>query len=250
MGDRMIEGQEGAAEPVLHFEASEFLESELGAASALEVPQTIVVEGGREVIRVGDVEQARALWEPQGKKAFGFRGTCGLASIAGCLRMLGFSVTENDIVRFAAEHGLCNVSQNPSLSGGTTALDQVALLKQFGIPAHAEQIKDVVQIARAIVNGQGVLVGLDAGLLWKEEMAGAISEQGIADAIGAGHSIQVVGVAVDPQTHGIVGFYVNDTGVPQGAGRFVTVEAMKQAVGGPVPGVMVVTDLKPAPPSV
>jgi Peptidase_C39 like family len=247
---------ESVSEAVDHFE--NYQREMERAVPPLEVPETRVVEGGREIIRTGNIERAREVWHEQQDNELGFRGTCGLASIAACLRLLGIQVTENDVVRFAAEYGLCNVSDNPETSGGTNPLEQVQIFKHYGIPAQMKEIADVGPIIKALANGQCVIIEVNAGILWKEEFDDSITEHGFVENYGSGrfnHAIEVVGFDRDRITGELVRFYVNDTGAPGGAAHSISRETLTRAVmsiptGKGMVGYMVATDLHRAPPTV
>ena len=227
------------------------MESELAGINipTLEVPAIETLERDRSVIQVGDIDHARQVWEQQGHNQFGFQGTCGLASIAAELRLFGVQISEREVVDYAVANGLCELSLDPAKAGGVTFDQQVQILQHFGVPAHAQFILGNAEVADAIARGQGVLVSLNAGPLWYEECADYITTQGLVDAFGNhlnNHGVEVVGYDVDPKTKEITGFFVNDTGVPNGAAHFVSAEAFGRATGN---GVMVVTDLKPRAPN-
>jgi hypothetical protein len=227
---------------------------ELGRVFASEVPHATVTESGREIIRTGDVELAKRTWEPQGRNDLAYGATGGLATSANCLRMFGVDVSEQDAVRHAAVNGLCRVGAAAQTSGGTTATDQVSFLKAFGVPVHLKVMAVLEQIIEAVRDGQGVLVDVNAGALWRDEIEGTEAEQAYRDHYQDGtanHVVQVVGVATDRATSELVGFYVNDAGLHDGAGRFVSAQAMEAAaIGGPeqpVFGSIITTDLARRP---
>jgi hypothetical protein len=217
---------------------------------ALEVPQTETSEAGREVIRIGDVDLAKRTWEQQGCNGLGYGATSGLAAVANCLRMLGLDITEQEAVQYAADHGLCNIGATTRTSGGTAASDQLSFLKAFGVPVQLKVMEKLEQIVEAVLGGQGVLVDVNAGVLWHEEAEGAGGDQAYRDHYqngAANYVIQVVGIANDRQTNELIGFYVNDTGIADGAGRFVSAQVMQAAaIGGPeqpVLGTIITTSL-------
>lgn len=210
----------------------------------MEVPQKITFEGDRELISVGDVDKAKDCWHEQGDNENLMQGTCGLASLAASLRMLGLQVTENEVVDYAVKNQLCDQE------GGTTVIDQVKILNHFGVPAHYDLITSNAQVADAIAHGQTVLVAVNAGSLWREELAGQITPEKIAEHTGNGrpnHMIEVVGFDVDPKTHEVVHFFVNDTGVHNGAAHMISAETFARATAN---APMVVSELRPATPSV
>ena len=229
-------------------EASEHFSFELSGVqpAALEVPSKVTFEGDHLVVEVGDVERARKVWHEQGDNSFRYQGTCGLASIAGTLRMLGMDVTEREVVDYAVTNGLCEVTSDLETCGATGPAQLVQIFKHFGVPAHAEVIGSFEQVTSAIDRGQGVLIGLNAGELWMEELQGNVSAGQIVRAYGDGnanHAIEVVGYERDPQTNQVVGVFVNDTGTPAGAARLISAQSFARAAAH---GVMVVTDLASA----
>jgi hypothetical protein len=252
-------------------EVPNFGEGPLEDPEPREIPRTIAWEGGQEVIRIGDVDRAKQIYSEQGNNEYKFAGTCGLASIAGTLRMFGLSYSENDILQLAKSFHpqLCDIeyaadgSYLLDSSGGTSERQQLEIFKKVGIEAHEQDFggpegADMEDIAAAIEKGQGVVANVNAGTLWREEIGGAAGEQifekdhalshGIRD-----HAIEIVGLARDATTDQITGFYVNDTGdvnpltkQGDGAGRFISVDTMREALvgidGEPAYGSIIVTD--------
>lgn len=231
---------EGLAAESDHNEVSQSEIPHLSDLYALEVPGEVVEERGRTVERIGDIEKARAIYEKQGQNELGYTGTCGLATIAGLLRMLGVEVTENDIVKYAQENDLCLWrDQPPYFQGATTIPQQRAILAAAGVPTitiDADDGLSLDRVAQAVESGQLVLAGLNAGNLWREEIGGSEGEQAHRNHYQDGqanHAVAVVGVARDVHTHEITGFYINDTGVGShslGAGQFISAETMHKAL--------------------
>jgi hypothetical protein len=246
--------------------AAEMPSGEIGRPEIqpLEVTPQGAWEAGREVVRYGDVERAKQIYEAQGANEYGFRGTCGLASVAGALRMLGLDVTEDDVVQLAVRGRppLCEISSDLRRAGGTTEGDQVELLRRFGISSHVETFSgpdasSLERLAEAIEDGQAVIANVNGGTLWREELGGERGAAAYRDHFDGGirnHAIEVVGVARDASTSEIVGFYINDTGTEKaaGAGRFISVATMRDALigtpGFPADGSIIVTDLSRATP--
>jgi len=200
-----------------------------------------VLNDGTEVLAVGDVATASDMVHGQGDNPFGYRGTCGLCSCEGLLRQFGHEVTEAQVVERAIEKDLCVHTEHfgstsADQCGGTSAADQAMLLRDFGLPAHVEMHGDLGVLAEHVAEGRGVIVEVNAGLLWDSPL---YYEDGKAN-----HAIVVTGVAASPTTGEIKGFYINDSGVPPDgdAGRFVSRSLMEDmwTHGG---GQCVVTDL-------
>jgi hypothetical protein len=175
---------------------------------------------GREVVIHGDVPRLADHVHRQGENDRGFRGTCGLCSIEGILKQFGFDVSENKIVDYAADHGLCETHGPPEACGGTTLFDQVLLLRDFGVGAFVDVGDSLERLASRVEEGRGVIAEVNAGVLWDR-----------AEYYGEGqanHAIVITGTARDPKTNQLLGFFINDSGVPS-AGRFVDAQTMQWA---------------------
>jgi hypothetical protein len=187
-----------------------------------EIPSHLdVLPDGRETLITGDPEGDRAFTHRQGENLFGFEGTCGLCSCENVLRSFGLQVTEADIVNFASLHGLCNIdSPDPAMCGGTTAEWQAEILTRLGIPASQFQGGTLEDLAANIDQGRGIIVEINAGVVWNDPNY---------DSGGyANHAITVTGVARDPMSGEIQGFYINDSGSGRAA-QFVDASTMREA---------------------
>lgn len=183
----------------------------------------ILPESGREVVVIGDPESFRELNHKQGDNPFGFRGTCGLVSCEDVLRQFGVTVTEEQLVAFAALRGLCHVRDAPALCGGTSEVSQARILTEMGVPAHVEAGCGLHDLSAWVGQGRGVILEVNAGELWHNPTAWENGE--------ANHAIVVTGVALDPTSGRVEGFYVNDSGrgYPGDSGRFVDAYVMERA---------------------
>lgn len=195
---------------------------------AMEVPEILASELGRDVLRIGDVELAKRTWERQGSE---FGATSGLAAAANCLRMLGIDIHEQGAVELAAQRGLCNIGASTHSAGGTTAHDQLTILKAFSVPVQLKVMESLDQLVECVRDGQVVLTHVNAGALWHDENAASAAYYQNGE---ANHVVQVVGLANDRETNELLGFYVNDSAAPDGAASFVSAEAMHAAaIGSP-----------------
>ena len=79
-----------------------------------------VLPDGREAVEFGDPEGSERFNHCQGENELGFEGTCGLVSCEDIVNQFGGDTSENDIVKFAADHHLCEKSPEAAESGGTT----------------------------------------------------------------------------------------------------------------------------------
>jgi hypothetical protein len=190
-----------------------------------EVPMylDILPESGREVVVVGDPEGLRELNHRQGDNPLGFRGTCGLVSCQDVLCQFGVVVTEADVVAYAAEHGLCAISDVPAVSGGTSEASQAQLLAEMGVPAHVESGQGLSDLAAWVQEGRGIIIEVNAGELWNDPNAWDNGEPN--------HAVVVTGLALDPLTGQVSGFYLNDSGrgYPGDSGRFLDAHQMARA---------------------
>jgi hypothetical protein len=176
----------------------------------VEVPyQLEVLPDGREAVVIGNPEGCIEFNHQQGDNPYGYKGTCGLVSCEDVIRQFGIEVTEGEIVGYAIVNGLCNISSDPATSGGTTTSDQVQILNDYGIPAHSENMSDLESLAAKIEQGHAVIIGVNAGVVWNDPQ---YYESGQAN-----HAVVVTGVARDPETGEIQGFFINDSGNNQSA---------------------------------
>lgn len=185
-----------------------------------EIPYRLdVLPDGRETVVIGDVKTFSEYCHRQGDNPFGFRGTCGLCSCELIMRQFGIEITEADVVAYAREHRLCNTRGHPRMRGGTSVAQQARILSDFGVPAHYETARVLDDLAASIQQGRGVILAVDAGVLWND--ANYYDGQ-------ANHAVTAIGVARDPGTGQIQGFYINDTGTGA-SGRFVDIATMDEA---------------------
>ncbi|GJD19175.1 hypothetical protein RIVM261_041310 [Rivularia sp. IAM M-261] len=192
-----------------------------------DVPQfRDVLSDGRETVIIGDVEKSKDFVTPQGDNPYDFRGTCGLVSVAGVLRQFGQEhITEADVVKYAVEHRppLCDVSNNMDFSGGTTMEQQAKLLGDAGVSARPERLGSLDALAECVSEGRGVIIQVNAGRLWNNDPQSFDNGQ-------ANHAIVVTGVAKDPNTGEIQGFFINDSGAPNAdRGKFIDANQMQDA---------------------
>jgi hypothetical protein len=177
---------------------------------------------GLEVLKIGDLNETAEFISHQGDNAYHFKGTCGLVSCANVLREFGLNVDENDVVRHAATNLECVVYPNDfESSGGTVPESDVRLLGDYGVAAHVETDKSLEGLAANVEAGHGVIIGVNAGLLWDDAK---YFEHGQAN-----HAITVHGVARDAVTGEVVGFYVTDSGRSDAADadRFISATTME-----------------------
>ena len=210
-----------------------FVQNDAHTLGATEVPYQYDAPPDGPTETIGDPQGDVAFNHLQGENPYRFQGDCGLVSSQDILNQFGIPVTESDVVQHAVEHGECTITSDLSEAGGTSPEQQVQVLGDYGIPAHVEQQGTLDSLAEHIQNGQGAIIGVNAGYLWHD-----------ANSVGNGepnHAITVTGVARDPQTGQIQGFYISDSGTGK-SDMFVSAQTM-QHVWVDTGGTSVVTDI-------
>ena len=169
---------------------------------------------GEQVLEVGDIERFGDFHHYQGDYP-GYKGTCGICSCETVLRMFGRAVTESQLVQHAIEHRLCKRGRTPGEAGGTRSSDRVRILGDFGIDAHAEKAGSLEDIAEKVEHGHGVILEVNANTLW--DIPGRPQ-----DYRSINHAVAVIGYRRNAATGELLGVYINDSGRPDGARRFVS----------------------------
>jgi uncharacterized protein YvpB len=204
--------------------AHDFTSADLGPEISMnqaEVPQKIENINGQEVLVIGDPTGYAEFNHQQGDNPYGYQNDCGLVSCQDVLNQFGIPVSETDVVSFASQHGLCNTSDaDPSQNGGTVPDELARILNDYGVPAHTETSDNLESLATHIEQGNGVIVAVNAGVLWNDAN---YYDNGQAD-----HAITVTGVVRDPTSGQIEGFYINDSGTGKSA-EYVDANTMQQA---------------------
>jgi hypothetical protein len=192
------------------------------AGLQIDVPtQLDVLPDGSQSVTIGDVGGYRDFNHQQGDNPYGIQQDCGLVSCQDVLNQFGVPVAEADVVGHAVNGGECQYdASSPADSGGSSPDDQARILSDYGIPAHVESGESLEDLAGHVEEGQGTIVGVNAGVLWNDANA---YENGQAN-----HAVTVTGVARDPMTGQIQGFYINDSGDGK-SGEFVPASVMQQA---------------------
>jgi uncharacterized protein YvpB len=190
--------------------------------AGIDVPtQLDVLPDGEPSVTIGDVQGYADFNHQQGDNAYGFQEDCGLVSCQDVLNQFGIPVTETDVVGHAIQNGECDVQPGDAAdSGGTSTESQAQLLTDYGVPAHAESGQSLEQLAQQVEQGHGVIIGANAGVLWNDPQ--------YVEGGAANHAVTVTGVARDPQTGAIQGFYINDSGDGNSA-EFISAQQMTTA---------------------
>ncbi len=134
----------------------------------------------------------------QGKMK-GYSGTCGLCSCENILRLAGVQISEQEIVRYAVQNGLCVCDHDEEENGGTNYESRKQLLQAFGVDSSLLP-QNLSTIASAVVSGRGVIISVDAGRLWED-----------ARYLNGLHAVTVTSVDFD-LTGRIESFHICDSG--------------------------------------
>lgn len=168
----------------------------------------------------------------QGDNPFRAEGNCGLMAVRNMMALAGREISEDQITEFAINNNLCIYDPYgpPEQNGGTYAMDRRNILSAMGIesdifgPGFGGTLED---IADAIAGGRGVLITVNAGVLWDCDDGAAI----VNGMPQANHCVAVTGVARDAATGEIKGVYIADSGrgLSGDACRFLTTEEFHEA---------------------
>ena len=142
----------------------------------------------------------------QGNGVVGYRGTCALTAVANLTTQAQQGTTESHAVQSAIDNGWCvtDAALPEHVRGGSNFIGQQALLSSYGIRNGLLSGYNEYSIANLIRGGRGVILGLNAGVLWDES---AMRDHG-----GVNHAVTVTGVAIDAETGDLNGFYIADSG--------------------------------------
>ena len=192
-------------------------------------------------------EQRKEHWYYQGERNDrGYTGTCSLTSTAAVLSDLtGEEVTENRVVNLAADNGWCNTdspepttdSPEPTRLGATSQFDVWLINRELGRELGTDplivQHRDLESLASYVDSGDGVLATVNSAEYWpsdpiQQRNLSLIDDNNLGEA-GPDHMVWVTGVSRDPENRAVTGFYINDTGLPDGAGLFLSNSEMRRA---------------------
>lgn len=136
----------------------------------------------------------------QGCAVDNVEGDCGLVAIENIARLAGKHVTEADVFKIASEEGLCEAgNEDPGFNGGTSFIDQCAILEKIGIAATPFFVELAEDLADIVESGRGVIAAVDAGMLWE------------GFPYDADHAITVTSVERNPEGKPVA-FYICDSG--------------------------------------
>ena len=157
----------------------------------------------------------------QGDGIEGYLGTCALTSIANLLVQSGMDITEREVVYQAISNDWAVTDPEASAyeKGGSNHIQQQAILDSYGIESEAVLGYQETAIANLVRSGRGIMLAVDAGVLWGQEEYGLVN-----------HVITLTGVAYGSNNE-LKGFYIADSGRREVSdmARFVDVELLREA---------------------
>lgn len=111
-----------------------------------------------------------------------YNDTCAIKSQQLILQDFGINLTEDQLRDEAAMYGWYN-------GGGTSTQDVGKLLELHGVPVTQYENANIFNLVNELSQGHKVIVGVDSGELWHDNIADMIFEDNIAD-----HALIVSGI--------------------------------------------------------
>lgn len=169
---------------------------------------------GRPAVVIGAVRAAMVYNHVQGRNPEHFLADCGIVCCADVLDQFGVYRTEAELVGHAAACGELHITMGqPDQSGWTYPAEQAQILCDYGVPAHAEEGRSAEWLAGAVQRGHGVIIGINAGVLWTDPRYLGTGQ--------ANHAVTVTGIARDLYDGALLGFFINDSATGKAA-QFVS----------------------------
>ena len=141
------------------------------------------------------IATAQGLIQRQGQNSRNMSGTCGLCQCVNILRLAGVSnVTEDDVINVALScsnsttKSLDINNPNPNNRGGTTTAGRQEILNKYNLQTEVYHIlsnreMSVAGLGERVATGHGVIVSVDAGVLWNNPN------------VQGGHAISLISVS-------------------------------------------------------
>lgn len=198
-----------------------------------------VVDGQASVVY--GFPKANELDYMQGDALLGYRGTCGIVSIANLLTQVDRPTSEGELLEMALEKGWVERELFPrfalSSSGSTSVVEQQAMLESFGVRNEVITGYNETGTANLLRSGRGVVQAVNAGALWGDPK--------YVNSGSANHMVTVTGVAYNEASGELLGFYIADSGRQKVSDmtRFVSLDLFRQAAN--VSGAYAIFTLEP-----
>ncbi|CAC9660911.1 Alkaline phosphatase (EC 3.1.3.1) [uncultured Gammaproteobacteria bacterium] len=161
----------------------------------------------------------------QGDAIENYRGTCALTSIANLITQTGTPTSEGEVVNTAiANNWAVNDPSLPaSQLGGSNYLQQQTILNNYGIANDVIQGYNETGIANLLRGGRGVMLSVNAGVLWNDSNYNGNG--------GVNHAITLTGAVHNANTGDLMGFYISDSGRGKvnDMTRFVDIDTFRKA---------------------
>ena len=177
----------------------------------------------------------------QGDAVDGYTGTCGLTSIANLITQSGVPTSEGDVVRRAIDNNWAatDPTLQPWQRGGSNYIGQQTLLDSYGVRNQLLAGYNENGLANVLRTGRGVLLAVDAGVLWGDSQyaTGQVN-----------HAVTLTGVVYGESGDNagkIMGFYITDSGrsLVSDMTRFISIELFRESAN--VPGAYAIFTLEP-----
>ena len=193
---------------------------------------------GREIWVYGH-PKSHTLDYAQGDAVREYQGTCGLVAIANLGVQAELNLSEAKVLQRAIARRLTHTSVLlvECQRGGTTLLNQRALLDSYNIANDFLTGYQEDALVRLVQRGRGVLLAVNSAKLWGMENRPHLD--------GVDHLVSLTGVAVDASTGALDGFYLVDSGrgLVGDMHRYVPIEDFRRAAN--VPNAYAVYTLAP-----
>jgi hypothetical protein len=161
-------------------------------------------ETGDTVYRYGDIAKFSEYNHRQGLNDYGFQSTCGITATENICRQFGVEVDENTLVHEAVDANLCSIKIDTQCSGGITVFAQRDLLRNHDISARVEMFNETESLASYVEQGRGVILTVNAGLLWRDPSCYEFGQYN--------HAICIIGCDRNAESNKVESFFITDSG--------------------------------------
>ncbi len=146
-----------------------------------------------------------------------YDNTCAIVAQQGILESHGIVVSEDELMRIAAQNGWFT-------QDGTLMNDMGELLEHFGIDIDYGSNASIHDLVAQLSQGEKVIVGLDASEIWSPESNGDFTNWYAAELPDQGHAVWITGIDLENEV-----VYMNDSGISNGGGRAVALSDFMNA---------------------
>jgi Ca2+-binding RTX toxin-like protein len=165
----------------------------------------------------------------QGNAVPDYQGTCALTAIANLLTQADRPTTEANVVQVAIDNSWAVTNPNlPAYQrGGSNYLGQQAILDSYGVRNNLLAGYNEQGVANLVRSGRGVIIALNAGLLW--------DDAAYIDTGAVNHVVTITGAAYRESDGSLAGFYIADSGRSKVSDmtRYVSIEKFRTVANVP-----------------